>query len=314
MRPTTQLSKAVKTGAVSLLGTRAVAGLSRRLTGSDLRVLAYHDVPDRRRFEVQLDNVIASYNAVSGADVASARAGRTRLPERPLWITFDEGYSNVVELALPLLAARGLSATMFVSPGMSAGQQATPWWIVVDRALELGWCAADRSTPSVTHLKRVHDSERREIVDSARRHLESLAEMPVGVLANEASLQEWLSMGMELGNHTWDHPCLNRCEPQEQLRQIESADSWLRKFGAFENVKLFAYPNGDWTQASEEVLRGLGYDIGVLFDHRLERLPPPHPLRVSRLRIDADASESRCRSIVSGAHSFCYRPSRVGFS
>ena len=59
--------------------------------------------------------------------------------------------------------------------------------------------------------------------------------------------------------------------------------------------------------AEEEYLRLLkayrllGYEIALLFDHKLTRRDTP--LQMSRLRIDADAPLSRLRAVISGLHS-----------
>ena len=78
--------------------------------------------------------------------------------------------------------------------------------------------------------------------------------------------------------------------------------------GGFERVRLFAYPNGDWTPDSERVLAELDYDLALLFDHRLADVAEANPLRVSRVRLDTDASVGRARAILSGGHSMLYRP------
>jgi peptidoglycan/xylan/chitin deacetylase (PgdA/CDA1 family) len=58
---------------------------------------------------------------VTTADLAGAwRAGRP-LPERPVLITFDDGYEGVHRHALPVLAAHGFPATLFVSTGWLRG-------------------------------------------------------------------------------------------------------------------------------------------------------------------------------------------------
>jgi peptidoglycan/xylan/chitin deacetylase (PgdA/CDA1 family) len=54
------------------------------------------------------------YNVVSMEDVLAARRGRKRLPPRPLLITFDDGWADNADFALPQLHRRGLPALMFV--------------------------------------------------------------------------------------------------------------------------------------------------------------------------------------------------------
>jgi peptidoglycan/xylan/chitin deacetylase (PgdA/CDA1 family) len=113
-------------------------------------------------------------------------------------------------------------------------------------------------------------------------------------------LLRWRELGHFVGNHTWDHPCLDRCEPWEQREQILKGHSWLKTVGLLAH-EVFAYPNGDWTPVAEGMLEELGYEVAVLFDHKLASLPG-HPLRLSRLRLDASAPAERFRAIISGAH------------
>ncbi|MEV0637100.1 polysaccharide deacetylase family protein [Streptomyces sp. NPDC050619] len=58
---------------------------------------------------------------VDTADLAARwRSGRP-LPERPVLITFDDGYEGVHRHALPVLAGHGFAATLFVSTGWIRG-------------------------------------------------------------------------------------------------------------------------------------------------------------------------------------------------
>ncbi|WP_328870298.1 polysaccharide deacetylase family protein [Streptomyces sp. NBC_00287] len=58
---------------------------------------------------------------VNTADLAASwRSGRP-LPERPVLVTFDDGYEGVHRHALPLLAKHGFPATLFVSTGWLRG-------------------------------------------------------------------------------------------------------------------------------------------------------------------------------------------------
>src|SRR5688572_5614648 len=52
---------------------------------------------------------------------ACARIERGALPARAACITFDDGYADNEEVALPILKRLGLRATFFVSPGFCDG-------------------------------------------------------------------------------------------------------------------------------------------------------------------------------------------------
>ncbi|MGB0133861.1 polysaccharide deacetylase family protein [Dokdonella sp.] len=54
------------------------------------------------------------YNIVATADVLAARRGEKQLPDRALLITFDDGWSDNLDFALPRLRAAGLPALLFL--------------------------------------------------------------------------------------------------------------------------------------------------------------------------------------------------------
>ena len=248
------------------------------------RVIAFHDVPSETAFR----RVIAALPQPAEKSHSSRR-------RRPPLITFDDGHHSVVEKALPVLIEFRVKATLFVCPGLVQSGSAF-WWDHV------------RSTPSedlpdtlrrqedpARWLKRQPDEVRREVLaslpppkDLSRRSL------------NEAELRRWIGSGMEVGSHTWDHPCLDQCTPEEQVRQVTHAHEWLLSFTG-EPPTSFAYPNGDWAQPTEDALIALGYDEAYLFDHRVGTRRQ-HPLRRSRLKLDASASPIRTRLIASGIH------------
>ena len=166
----------VKQSVVGLLGTRLVSGVSRRVLRNRLRVLAYHDVPDPVAFDRQLRVLTSEYTPVSGATVVRHLRGEIELPDDPIWVTFDDGWSDVVENGLPLLLEHGVPASMFVCPGLiDTGR--THWWESVSRASDLGWVLpGTRRLDVVRYLKSVPDHDRRTAVERAEAFLERHAE------------------------------------------------------------------------------------------------------------------------------------------
>jgi peptidoglycan/xylan/chitin deacetylase (PgdA/CDA1 family) len=54
------------------------------------------------------------YTAITFADVRLTLAGELHLPNKPVIITFDDGYADVYETAFPLLQEFGMKAVVFV--------------------------------------------------------------------------------------------------------------------------------------------------------------------------------------------------------
>lgn len=282
----------------SILGSRPVSAVWNRLRAG-LRILAFHDVPDGDAFAAQLDLIGRRHVFVSGAQVARARSNGS-LPKNAVWVTFDDGDASVFRTAAPILADRSIPATAYVCPGL-LDPPTPPWWEQIEAAGRRGTGAEVagrhlRGSDLVRAAKTVPDAERRRILDGLRPIPEPL-ERP----ASAEELDAWVAAGFQVGNHTWDHPCLDRCTAEEQTEQIVRAHDWLTdRFGA--SPTTFAYPNGDCTDHALGVLRDLGYETVLRFDHRIARTDPRTP-ELSRLRIDAGIGARRTRAIVSGAHS-----------
>jgi len=269
---------------VASLGSVIVSGTTTALTRGRLRILAYHAVPCSTTFASHLDYIAATMTPVGLDEVLTWAHQRRQLPPRPVWITFDDGYPSVVDNALPLLSERGLTSTLFVCPG-HVGTDEPFWW--------------DRVGPAAAPaLKRLPDGERRRQVAAASR-------TPVRQLTLD-ELARWQAAGQTLGNHTWDHPCLDQSPPAEARSQVRTAHDWLvRHFGPAA-ARAFAYPNGNFARAAEEELEALQYRVGVLFGHSLVGTSS-QPMRLERLRIDSSAELPRARAIMSGAHSAAFQ-------
>jgi peptidoglycan/xylan/chitin deacetylase (PgdA/CDA1 family) len=293
------------TRAIGNPGVTRVARLITGLAGGRLPVLAYHGVPDRAAFALQMRYIAAHFRTLSAQEVEWAlEAGE--VPRDGVWLTFDDGDPSVFTTARDVIDGLGLTATAYVCPGV-VGTREPFWWDVARAAAERGDAIEIDGRQVPAHaieptLKRCSDAVRRETVARLRSAVEQrLRGELVRAQATVEQLRSWQDAGHGIGNHTWDHPCLDRCPPAEQVRQVELAHEWLlTTLGG--PVTSFAYPNGNWAAETERTLQRLGYRTALGFDHRIAR-PAGHPLRLSRLRLDADAEPVRLRAVVSGGHS-----------
>lgn len=278
-----------------------------RATSGRLRVLAYHGVDDLERFERGVAQIVADYVPVSAEEVAASILGSTSLPLRAVWFTFDDGLKSTFDAA-EMLAGHGVRATVFVNPA-SMDAPALQWFQVHDLATRRGLIAADEQDRfAMRRLKTVPDEARRKEVAELAERLAALPDVPVSLSGRLEDVERWVRLGHDVGNHTWDHPCLDQCTPIQQREQIERAHTWLLAIGL--QPRFFAYPNGDWSSEAAAVARELGYAGSVLFDHRLANVAGD-PQRISRLRIDASADPRRVAGVVSGAHSAAFGALRL---
>jgi len=86
-------------------------------------ILLYHEFGDAPSgmfvpadlFEKQMDYVVVNgCNTIGFDDLLAYREQGKPLPPKPLLITVDDGYASIYNIAYPILAERGLTATFFV--------------------------------------------------------------------------------------------------------------------------------------------------------------------------------------------------------
>lgn len=272
---------------------RAMAVPWKALRRQGVRILAYHGVPDGVLFRNQVSHLVSHYSPVGGI-------GGPEGPKPMVWVTFDDGDPSIVDVGLPVLQDFDLVATAFICPGVVDTEEPF-WWQVVESAVARG--VSVEGTPIVLDelsvLKTVPDKQRRERVARIRLSLEDHLGEPFRVRQlTTDEVRRWLAAGNAVGNHTWDHPVLSNCSPDEQTRQIVTADRWLDEKGM--NTDVFAYPNGSWSPASESALSQAGYRIGLLFDHRIA--DSAVGLSVSRIRVNGTDPMDEFIAKVSGIH------------
>lgn len=115
-------------------------------------ILEYHMVNDVRtdndynmttaQFEEQLRYLKEEgYTAISLREFFEARGGKRTLPDKPVIITFDDGYKDNLTEAQPLLEKYGMKGTVFVATGLVDTEgYLTPDEIrqLSDRGMEIG--------------------------------------------------------------------------------------------------------------------------------------------------------------------------------
>lgn len=263
-----------------------------------LGVLAYHAVTDAAAFARQLD-WLQEHASVIGLD-ALLRWRTDPLPRHPVLLTFDDGDRSVLDVAAPLLHERGLPAVAFVVAGLVDTDEPF-WWVeVAQLGRRLGHPAVELRR-AVLRLKQVPDQQRRQALADLRRRAGRLR---TPQLTSE-ELRRLEASGVRVGNHSWSHACLDRCDDRSLRHEVQAAHRRLEEVLGHRPV-AFAYPNGNHDERVVRCVRAAGYEVGFIFDHRLAE-PTGDLLLTSRIRLDADAGIDRLRIMVSGLHPAIHR-------
>jgi peptidoglycan/xylan/chitin deacetylase (PgdA/CDA1 family) len=270
--------------------------------GDRLGVLAYHKVEDAVVFESHAEYLRQTRQPAGMAEFLAAVSARRPLPSRTVLVTFDDGDRSVYERGAPVLKRHDIPAIVFVVADLIDTDRA-PWFDEVPELVKNGG-ANRRLGPLppralVSAMKRLPDAARREVLDELRSTADTPAP-PVPQLRG-FELRELESMGLEIGNHTLTHPCLDQCSAETVEAEIVGAHTRLTEILGHP-PRTFAYPNGNYSPVAAEILRGLGYEAAFLFDHRISVFPPADAMQISRLRVDSTTRLDRFKTILNGVH------------
>jgi peptidoglycan/xylan/chitin deacetylase (PgdA/CDA1 family) len=282
--------------AVARLGGGTLARRWRRATGAPGRaiVLMYHRVSDDADylglavppavFARQLEVLQARARVVPLAQLVACLEDRAPLPEDLAAITFDDGYHDNLDTALPILQAHRLPATVFVTTGFVDGT-AAPAGERLRAACEALWrrgaspdawsgrepvdarvrrvLAAPGSLPALARLRQALKALPRDGADVLAALEAMVGDPPRGprAMLDWEGVRALANAGIEIGSHAVSHGVLARMAPAEAEDEIQASKRRLEgELGR--PVAGFAFPNGgrdDFSAAHLASLRRAGY-------------------------------------------------------
>jgi peptidoglycan/xylan/chitin deacetylase (PgdA/CDA1 family) len=233
---------------------RSVAWFARtggRLDGRGLRILFYHRVADDRdelavapqSFARQMDYLASQSYQVVDVVTAADLLDRGELPERTVGLSFDDGYLDVAEHAMPILAGHGFCATVFIPPSVIDGSawlegyQRQPDvldWDVIGELDREGTLRFEAHTLTHPNLLGLDEHVARHEIEGSKTALEGRLERPVEAFAYPGGLFGERERGLvaEAGFRiaVSCEPGLNGPETDRlslRRRQIDARDSLL---------------------------------------------------------------------------------------
>lgn len=240
-------------------------------------------------FEKILDHVAARYELVPLATIVGAvNAGRS-MPRKAMAITFDDGYRDNYEQALPLLEERRIPATFFLVAG-NIEDRVPFWWDSLHHSLhaferwpddaELNQASfpsgiakllatgppadATERRAMTEHIVRaarsVSDEERRSILADLHDRLRVPAEAAPLNLLDWDDVVDAHSRGIDIGGHTLTHPALDRISPAAVGTEVGGGARLIKERTEIRPTH-FAYPGGSGSTADlvHEVIRTSGF-------------------------------------------------------
>ncbi|MER8727297.1 polysaccharide deacetylase family protein [Mesorhizobium sp. M1027] len=256
------------------------------------------------------------------------RLGERRSPRNAVAITFDDGYADVLQNAVPIMRRMNCPATVFVTTH-AITDPSVFWWDILSRiilempalpnTLEIeiagrnyDWRVWEDAMPADSNnainrttlhfnlhalLKPLSAHEREKALERLARWAGTDAS-PRGrdrAMTHSELRQLADTDGVSIGAHTCTHPSLPLLKRDELEREISGSRQQCEEITG-RRVVGFAYPFGDFDGSTANAVRSAGIDYAVTTLPR-EAGPRVDPYRLPRVTV-ADWGEVDFRRMV----------------
>ena len=216
---------------------------------------------------------------------AAALLQRRELPRRAVCVTFDDGYADNHDVAMPVLRDLGIPATFYVATGyLNGGVMWNDKVIVAVRNISLGSHTVaplpqfelasedDRGQLAyelVLSIRYLPQDERNGIADALLEYSGADQSATSSIMMTDEKIRNLANNRMEVGAHTVSHPILAKLEDDQAELEINASKKYLEQITQ-SDVQSFAFPNGrfglDLTERDIKLVEAAGFRSAVTTD------------------------------------------------
>lgn len=279
---------------------------ARRWQGPRAIILRYHSVCDdpeahadsigrgithsTSAFRQHMEWVAGNSEPMTLDDLAAAVRGERPMPRQGVVVTFDDGYADNFNVALPILDRLGIPAAFYIMTDcLTSGR--LPWFCRLrhafaetpraawqlpgqDRVFDLEDPGERRQAFSATSAccARIAGAVQAELIASIERALEVEPLGRSGGLHPPLAMMSWEQLrelrrrGHTVGAHSVTHPNLAQIAPEEAAREMGQSRKCLEE-NLGEPVPHFSYPSPilqpHWNNQTVASCREAGYQTAV---------------------------------------------------
>lgn len=310
--------------AIALYYTGALWVLARFILRGRVVVLMYHrvlpsDTSDSfsaagirvspATFELHMRFLKRFFTPLAPQELAQVLTGERPVPRNACAVTFDDGWFDNHQYALPILRRHGVPAIIFVATDY-IGTGRCFWQERLTRILFLVWrdhrsgagaeLFRDLDATAITALDelRARDAIRLLVTSLKSRtpeQIESIMSRGAALLGGahgngDDRFLSWpevdelaRSQTVWIGSHAQSHTPLPRLSAVQAMRELVDSRAQISAHLA-QPIDTFAYPNGDHSPQSVLAVRNAGYRLAFTTQSRLAQ-PGDDPLRIPRVNV-----------------------------
>lgn len=226
-----------------------------------LRIGSLFSYSYRENFERQIQFLSRHFNKLKSLDLQNES-----FLKKTYLLTFDDGYKDNFDIALPILKEYSVPSIFFITTSV-IGTHNLLWYdrvrLYYERNRKKGILGSIRTKTqcrkSIQELKEKDYEEFLEIVKTYNNNSPEISR----VMMNWEEVREVFDSGIIIGAHSHTHPVLGKMERYQQMREIQNSVELIRNKLDFSPF-AFAYPEGQSETFNNDTIDILR-DSGIKF-------------------------------------------------
>ncbi|NIR53123.1 polysaccharide deacetylase family protein [candidate division KSB1 bacterium] len=322
------------------------------LNGKRVTILTFHRVTAQKEeqdrqglptisisaenFESLIRFLIRHYRIISMREFVNCAIKGVKVPGNSMIISFDDGYKELLENALPVLRQYELPAVLFVPTG-AINDGGYFWWDALHALLQtastgLQFSRQRSSDPAISNYLKMMDTIVAKKQDTRGpaiyQFIDKLQELNAElrerfldhVFSSEKhqpylprvmtwhEIEEMSQAGWEIGSHTVNHQFLTSVPGDAALQELTRSKEEVERRLNLE-VFCFSYPGGKYSEEIVRLVQAAGYACACNSDEGLNSING-NLFKLKRINISDDNvtdAKSRFSSAITAWHLFLKR-------
>lgn len=258
--------------------------------------------PTQEMFRSQIQWLKHNSDIISESELLDHVHRRKKLRRSSVMITFDDGYRDNAELALPILSELKVPATFFISTSAIENRE-VGWWDAIaylikktkKRRFVLNDELFDLTESKERSIRKIQEYKRTQKAEKTENLIQELAiscdvELPDFETGSKEimswdQVKESLAAGITIGSHTHSHRVLSTLSLADQFEEFRLSKEILERELKVP-IRSIAYPVGGETDCHHEtagLAQKCGYELGFSFQTGANRLERLNPFRIGRI-------------------------------
>jgi peptidoglycan/xylan/chitin deacetylase (PgdA/CDA1 family) len=215
-----------------------------------------------KQFTADLDFLLRHFRPITTDDLLKSIENNNRLPAKSFLLSFDDGLSEVYDIAAPILSRKGVPAILFINPAFVDNRELfyrCKISLVIDLLKKNNYTGGvikqvsallnitDLSLPLIFQRIREIDQREKHVLDKIGDLLEFSFDEYLNSrkpFMTAQQIKELSVKGFTIGAHSWDHPYYKFLSGEEQINQTVSSCNYVQE-NFSPSCNTFSFPHFD---------------------------------------------------------------------